>query len=85
MEFIKNNKYTIVAIIVVLFFIYMYMKKENFTSWDTNFSCDLGNIGINGITSDAQQIKTTYIEGEDILTTYYKDNEFNVDGFTENL
>lgn len=84
-KFIKNNKLTIIALIVVLLFSYMYMKKEKFTSWDTNFSCDLGTIGINGVTSDAKPIKTTYIEGEDILKTYYEDNAFNVDGFTENL
>lgn len=84
-KFIKDNKITIIAIIVLLIFVYIYMKKERFTSWDTNFSCDLGNIEQNGVTSDAEPIKTTYVEGKDILTTYYKENAFNVDGFTENL
>lgn len=87
-NFIKNNKYTII-VVSILFFIFIFRRqifKEHFTSWDTDFSCELNNInGNGGVTSDAEPIKTKYIEGEDILTSYYTGNAFNVNGFTENL
>lgn len=76
---IKDNKYTVIAIIAILFLVHMFMKKEAFTPWDASFSCDLGNIELNGVTSDAGPIKTTYIEGEDILTSYFHQTAFNAE------
>jgi hypothetical protein len=71
-KFVNSHKIeTGVLVIALIVLIMLHFQKEKFTGWDADFKCDLGNISQNGVNVDSESIKTIYVEGPSIVSSYF--------------